>query len=215
MSFSILPALIPDIGPVYDAYFAAFSADPASRHLLDIFFPDGFESEEFRKAHTDGTAAYWQTCQTQYTYKCVDRASGKIVGMALFDVFVLPRTSEQRAFPELSWLQGEQRERADKTLKPLWEAREKLWGGRPHIYVHAFAVDPKQQGRGAGAALVQSLIKLGNDCQLPIYLEATPRSAALYKKMGFQTFPHDQARVVTEDGVDIPLMVKQPLTHRL
>jgi hypothetical protein len=140
MPFAILPALIPDIRAIYDVYFAAFSADPDGRRLLDILFPHGCSSDEFRDAHTKGTLAWWHSSDTQYTFKCVDPANGgEIVGMALCDVFVTPRSEEQRKMPELGWLEGEARVRAERVLGRLWEARERIWGGGRYICECSFS----------------------------------------------------------------------------
>ncbi|KAK4234192.1 puromycin N-acetyltransferase [Achaetomium macrosporum] len=217
MPFLVLPALIPDIRAVYDVYFAAFTADADGRRLLDILFPGGVTSTEFRDAHTKGTLAWWHTSDTQYTFKCLDSDTGEVVGMALCDVFVNPRGEKERAMPEVGWLQGRDKERAERVLGTLWRARERIWGGGRYIYIHAFAVHPKHQGRGAGAALVQALIDLSESTGLPIYLESSPGSQGLYKKMGFMQVPGEVARVVheaavlgTEKDVEVPLMIKLP-----
>lgn len=83
--------------------------------------------------------------------------------------------------------------------------------------VHAFAVDPKHQGRGAGAALVLALIDLGNASQLPIYLESSPGTERLYYKMGFRRLPGEMGSIVhraevlgTEQDIEVPLMVMIP-----
>ena len=138
-SFAVLPALIPDIGAVYDAYFAAFTADEDGRRLLDIIFPDGFEGDEFRAAHRAGTLKWWHESRTQYTFKCIDTtpaADGgdeKVVGMALVDVFVRPRAEEERKYHSIPWLNGDKKDRADRVLKPLWDAREKVLEGKSVI----------------------------------------------------------------------------------
>ncbi|GAB1312645.1 hypothetical protein MFIFM68171_02855 [Madurella fahalii] len=217
MQFAVLPALIPDIRAVYDVYFAAFTADPDGRRLLEILFPHGVTSDEFRDAHTKGTIAWWHSSDTQYTFKCVDPVTGDVIGMALCDVFVKSRGEDERKMPEIGWLEGEARAKAEKVLGKLWAARERIWGGRKYIYIHAFAVDPKHQGRGAGAALVQALIDLSDSTGLPIYLESSPGSYGLYKKMGFCRVPEDIAKVVheaevldTEKDVEVPLMIRLP-----
>lgn len=87
--------------------------------------------------------------------------------------------------------------------------------------VHAIAVDPKHQGRGAGAMIVKELINLSNDSNLPIYLESSASAEGLYKKMGFVRVPEESARVIhsksvlgTETDVEVPLMIKTPAkTH--
>ncbi|KAK4656366.1 hypothetical protein QC762_311210 [Podospora pseudocomata] len=217
MPYLVLPALIPDIRPCYDAYFAAFTTDPSGSLLLDILFPSGVTSDEFREAHTNGTLQWWHTSETQYTYKCVDSETGEIIGMALCDVFVKPRTEEERKMPEIGWLHGEQRTRAERVLDGLWGARERIMGGRPYVYIHAFAVDPKHQGKGAGSTLVQAIVDLGNTIGLPIYLEATPTSENVYFRKGFRRVPAEIAQVVheaavlrTKEDVEVPLMVKLP-----
>ncbi len=132
MGFVVLPALIPDIRAVYEVYFAAFKADEDGRRILDILFPDGFTSEEFRAAHTAATLNWWHSSRTQHTFKCVDD-DGNVVGMALCDVFAKPQTEDERKNPGVGWLHGEQRERAERVLGPLWDARDRVWGGRRYI----------------------------------------------------------------------------------
>lgn len=133
MGYAILPALIPDIEKVYDVYFAAFKGDEMGAIMVDILFPNGTNNEEFRKAHTAGTLAWWHTCGVQYTYKCVDTETGEIIGMGLGDILIHGRTEEERMYQGASWLDGEHRVRADAVLRPLHEARERLFGGRPHM----------------------------------------------------------------------------------
>ena len=134
MVLVVLPALIPDIRRLYDVYFSAFKHDKMGQILLQILFPGSLvDSEEFRAAHAAGTLDYWHKSSVQYTFKCVDSETGEIVGIALGDVYLQPRSEEERKFEGVPWLQGEQRERAEKVLKPLWEVRENLFGGQPYL----------------------------------------------------------------------------------
>ena len=104
------------------------------RIMLDILFPNTDTSTpEFRSLHAAGTLSYWHGSDVQYTFKCVDTATGEIVGMALGDVFVKNRSERERRNPGVTWLEGKERERAEKVLSPLWEMRERLFGGRPHV----------------------------------------------------------------------------------
>lgn len=128
----VLPALIPDIPKVYDVYFNAFQNDQMGKIMLEILFP-GVIDEEFKKAHAAGTLAYWHTSGSQYTFKCVDTSTGEIIGMALGDVYLSERSEEERKNHGVPWLIGEQRERAEKILNPLWEVRERLFGGKRYI----------------------------------------------------------------------------------
>ena len=129
MGLVVLPALIPDIERVYDIYFNAFLNDEMGRLMVNLLFPDGIEGE-FRKQHTAATLAYWHTAQQQYTMKCVDTETGEIVGMALGDGFFRERTEEELQYPGVPWLQGEARDKADAVLKPLHDAKNKIWGNK-------------------------------------------------------------------------------------
>ncbi|PNY24500.1 Acyl-CoA N-acyltransferase [Tolypocladium capitatum] len=211
----ILPALIPDISRIYDVYFSAFEHDDMGRLMLKIIFP-GILDDRFRQAHTAGTLQYWHSAGNQYTLKCVDTVTGDIIGMGLGDLYIRERSPEERQNLGVPWLEGEQRERAEKILNPLWEAKEKLFGSRPYIYCHLIAVDPKHQGRGAGTLLVQWGIEMGDLIGLPVYCESSPTAVSLYKKLGFEILPekivHKAEVLGTETDIEVPLMVKMPST---
>ncbi|PKS12364.1 hypothetical protein jhhlp_001664 [Lomentospora prolificans] len=214
MVVSIAPALIPDIEKIYDVYFSAFKNDPMGALMLNVLFPAGFESEEFRKAHTQATADYWTTADNQYTYKVLDTSTMEIIGMALTDAYFAPRTPEQRANHGVPWLEGAHRAKAEAILNPLWEARERIFGGRPYIYTHVIAIEPKHQGRKAGALICKWGAEMAEAWQLPLYFEASPSSVGLYEKMGFQKLPdtivHKKEVLGTAEDVQVPLMVIMP-----
>ncbi|KAJ2899395.1 hypothetical protein MKZ38_003067 [Zalerion maritima] len=214
MPLVVLPALIPDIKSVYDVYFSAFEHENMGSIMLKILFPHGHTSPEFRKAHAEGTLAYWHHTDVQYTFKCVDTDTGEIIGMALGDVYIKERSEEERKNHGVPWLEGEERERAEKVLNPLWEVREKFFGGRPYIYCHVIGVSPAHQGRKAGALLIQWGLEVGEKAGLPVYFESSPSTVKLYERMGFETLPekivHKAETLGTPKDVEVPLMVKMP-----
>ncbi|KAJ3958566.1 hypothetical protein N0V92_004839 [Colletotrichum tropicale] len=210
MGLTVLPALIPDLPKVYDAYFAAFKGDA----ILSLLFPGGTEGEDFRAEHTKNTVDYWHKSPTQYTLKCVDSDTGEIVGMALWDVFLKERTYDEYKFPGITWLKGEERARAEELITPICDVKAKLWGGRPHVYCHVIAVRPEHQRRGVGALLTKWGLDMAELAGLPVYLESSPVGYPLYQRLGFETLDdkvvHRAALVGKEKDVEIPLMVKMP-----
>lgn len=128
----VLPALIPDIEKVYDVYFDSFNNDEMGSIMVKVLFPGGI-TPEFRKGHTAATLDWWHKNDYQYTLKCIDTETGEILGMALGDLYLRERSEEERKWVGVPWLEGEDRVRAEAILKPLWEVREKLFGGRPYI----------------------------------------------------------------------------------
>ncbi|KAH9861153.1 hypothetical protein IAQ61_010890 [Plenodomus lingam] len=183
MGFVVLPALAADIGPVYDAYFAAFKNNAVTR----AFFPSATEDDltksdsEFRKVHTQNTLQYWQTTPTQYTVKCVDTETDKVVGMALWDIYLTPSDWKKG---EISWLHGKEKDRADALISPLWDVRERLWGNKRYLYCHVIAVHPDHCRRGVGELLFRFGMSIAEQTNLPIYIESSKEARRLYEKMG-------------------------------
>jgi ribosomal protein S18 acetylase RimI-like enzyme len=139
---------------------------------------------------------YWSTDSTQYTLKCVDTETGKIVGMALWDIYLTPSKWRRS---ELFWLSGQERERADALIQPLWNAREMLWLDERYLYCHILAVHPEYQRRGIGELLMQFGIDVAQKAVLPIYVESSREGVRLYEKTGCR-------RIKTPAGIrsDIP-----------
>ncbi|KAL1801685.1 hypothetical protein ACET3X_002027 [Alternaria dauci] len=213
MGFVILPALIPDISAVYDVYFAAFKDNELTRAL----FPSATEKDltdansEFRQAHTAHTAEYWKTSATQYTFKCVDTETNKIVGMALCDIYIAPSDWKRG---EIGWLEGKERERAEGLVKPLWEMREKLWLNERYIYCHVMAVHPDHQRKGVGELLFKHGTNIAQQTGLPVYIESSKEGVRLYEKMGSRKLKEQLVTSEKTNGAsgnpDCPLYVWLP-----
>lgn len=74
------------------------------------------------------------------------------------------------------------------------------------------ATHPDYQGNGLGAALVRWGLEQAEKDGLPVYLEATPAGAPLYKRLGFEVVEeHDLSRFIT-DGTEYKVlsMLKRP-----
>jgi ribosomal protein S18 acetylase RimI-like enzyme len=113
----------------------------------------------------------------------VDSETGKIVGMALWDVYITPSNWTKG---EIGWLQGKERERAEALIGPLWSAREKMWSNERYLYCHVVAVHPDSQRKGVGELLVEYGKKIALQANLPIYVESSRDAIRLYEKSGFR-----------------------------
>ncbi|KAH6633423.1 acyl-CoA N-acyltransferase [Boeremia exigua] len=218
MGFVVLPALPADISAVYDVYFAAFKDNAITRALFpsataeDLTDPES----EFRKGHTAHTLQYMQNNLTQHTLKCVDAETGKIVGMALWDVYITPSDWEKG---EIGWLSGKERQRAEALIGPLWGAREKLWSKERYLYCHVLAVHPDSQRKGVGELLVEYGKKIAVQANLPIYVESSKDAIRLYEKTGFRWLKERPVHKLNdlwpdsssdEEDQEIPLLVWIP-----
>lgn len=121
MPLTVLPAHLADVEPVYDVYFAAFKDEP----IIDFLYPRGVD----RKAHTEGMRQWWSHDTTGYTIKCLDTDTGKIVGMATWDIFWRPGKDNGWERPAgIPWLEGKEKERCEGILNSMWDLRERLFG---------------------------------------------------------------------------------------
>ena len=64
----------------------------------------------------------------------------------------------------------------------------------PHWYLPLIAVDPAQQGKGYGSALLGHALQISDRDKLPAYLEATsPHNRRLYERHGFEAIGEIQS----------------------
>jgi ribosomal protein S18 acetylase RimI-like enzyme len=134
--------------------------------------------------------------------------------MALWDIYLTPSKWRRS---ELSWLSGQERERADALIKPLWDAREKFWLDEKYLYCHVLAVHPEYQRRGIGKLLMQFGIDVAQKTELPIYVESSREGVRLYEKMGCRRIkmlvglrddrPKPEETVTDEEDSDVVLFV--------
>lgn len=65
-------------------------------------------------------------------------------------------------------------------------AQKRLMEGRPHCYLWGLAVDPGQQAKGIGAALMEPVLRKAGDEKFPVYLEThDERNVSYYQKHNF------------------------------
>jgi len=134
-----------------------------------------------RTTHTANTLKFLHTATTRYTVKCVDTETGKVVGMALWDIYLTPSEWKKGG---ISWLQGKEKERAEPLVNPLWDARELLWNNERYVYCNVLAVHPDYQRRGIGELIFKYGMGIAEQVQLPIYIESSKEAQRLYEKMG-------------------------------
>ncbi|KAK7977956.1 GNAT family protein [Apiospora saccharicola] len=206
MAFVVLPALIPEIAEVYDVYFAAFKDEP----ILEYYYPNGINHNEHRQRVLDG----WNLDPDSYTLKCVEPATGHIVGMAVFEVQWRKGSSRPRGASES--LEGWERQRLQTVLDALNNKREELMGERKHVYCQTMAVLPDYQRKGVGALLMSWGIDAAERLDLPIYVESTLPGRHFYRAMGFETptyVIHKGEDVGREKDDIVPIMVKMPIKY--
>ena len=78
----------------------------------------------------------------------------------------------------------------------------------PHFYLFQLAVDPTQQGRGIGSALLRHTLEACDRDGHPAYLEnSNPRNGPLYERHGFTVLERHR---IGGDGPPLWLMWREP-----
>lgn len=73
------------------------------------------------------------------------------------------------------------------TLFAVFEQMGRYHPDEPHWYLPLIGVDPAQQGRGYGSALLAHALRLCDEDGTPAYLESSnPRNIPLYQRNGFE-----------------------------
>jgi GNAT superfamily N-acetyltransferase len=87
-------------------------------------------------------------------------------------------------------------------------AVEKKHPHEPHFYLLALGVEPDQQGRGIGSALMQPVLERCDREGIPAYLESSKeRNVPLYERHGFRV---TEEMVIPKGGPKIWLMWRDP-----
>ncbi|RYP70863.1 hypothetical protein DL769_004838 [Monosporascus sp. CRB-8-3] len=124
MPLIVLPALEAELEPFYDVWFAAFKGQA----VVSVLFPEGAD----RKVQIQYIRQGWG--QVGHPIKCVDTNAGDIVGMAIWEIFWRPSEENGWEKPDrIPWLSGEDWDKAEGVILPMWDMREKLFGKRRHV----------------------------------------------------------------------------------
>jgi ribosomal protein S18 acetylase RimI-like enzyme len=165
-------AVISDQPRLVAAIVLAFSADPAARwtypapenylkHFPDLVRIFGSMAFECGTAHFIGdvqAAALWLPPGVQPDEEAL---------MAHF----------QRTVPE----------RDQDTLFAVFEQMGQYHPNEPHWYLPLIGVDPAQQGKGHGSALLVHALRRCDEDGAPAYLESSnPKNIPLYQRHGFE-----------------------------
>jgi ribosomal protein S18 acetylase RimI-like enzyme len=171
-TLTIKTATASDAAPAIDAVVLAFSADPAARWTWPDpqqylrHFPS-FVSAFGGKACAHGNAYY------------VDGYTGA----ALW----LPPDVHPDEDALITLLQRAVSRQVQKDVFAVFEQMGRYHPREPHWYLPLIAVDPPQQGKGYGAALLQHALLLCDRDNKLAYLESTnPKSIPLYERHGFE-----------------------------
>jgi ribosomal protein S18 acetylase RimI-like enzyme len=170
----------------------AFAADPVMRWL----FPDP------TRYLTSFPELAWLTGQDAFAGGTVDRATGG-VGAALW---VSPGTELPEDDLAGLLMRSVDPDRHEVAFAFLTQVEEHH-PTDPHWYLPFIGVEPREQGRGHGSALLRAGLARGDRDGLPAYLEASSaRNRVLYERHGFEVV----AEIRAGDSPPLWPMIRAP-----
>ena len=174
------------------AIVAAFAADPAVRWL----YPD---RDQYLKNCTAFARAF-----AGKAFECgtADEFEGHSAA-ALW----LPPNVQPNEVAVMDVLQSSVTEARLPEIFSMFEQMGAFHPSEPHWYLPMIGVNPTEQGRGIGSALLRKGLARCNADGLPAYLEATSlRNVSLYERFGFEAV----GRIQTKTSPPISPMLRQP-----
>jgi ribosomal protein S18 acetylase RimI-like enzyme len=171
-AIQIQTATITDRNHIIAAIVLAFSRDPIVRWM----YPDSHQylTHFPRFLHIFGDEALAR--ETAYFTR-------RYSGVALW----LPPGVEADLNSAIEILQQSVFESEQTDLFAILEQMSHYHPKEPHWYLPMIGVDPAQQGKGYGSALIQHVLKQCDRDRCPAYLEASkPANVIFYKQHGFE-----------------------------
>lgn len=214
--FRIQEARESDIPEIMSVLIPSFAHIPVEEVLGNVDTP------EARKAAGERHLSAWHDHAdgdhlTPCAIKCVhtDPTTGRetIVGFAEWFIYEQSRNAEQyrreNFLLSASWLEGAQREKAKRWLKPMVDGRVKWMGGRKCAIFMYMCVHRDWRRKGASTMCVQWGLERCKERGIPAYLEASEEGEHVYKKLGFEEV--EKIRIECDDlKAAFPAMIWWP-----
>jgi ribosomal protein S18 acetylase RimI-like enzyme len=154
------------------AIVLAFSADPAARWTYPA--PENYLTHFPDLVRIFGSRAF--ECGTAHFI-------GDVQAAALW----LPPGMQPDEEALMAHFQRTARAEDQDTLFAVFEQMGQYHPDEPHWYLPLIGVDPAQQGKGYGSALLMHALRLCDEDGTPAYLESSnPKNIPLYQRHGFE-----------------------------
>lgn len=184
-------------GRVEEIFATAYKADPSVLSMGSEFFSD----EQLKQ----GLKLYFRQLVklgAKYGQLCGVYCEGRLAGAAIYygpGQFPIPSWAAVQAFAQIAWPLGR-----SLGFRKLWHLAntasmlEKQHPSCEHFYPEIGCVDPRYQGRGVAAAMLNHVVERGRLRGLGTYLETSnPRNVKLWARFGFEVLKRTDIGGVT------------------
>jgi len=193
MTLEILPLEEADISIYDDITTEAFDGE-----ILALLYPNGQSKADKEFAIARNLKKWRKHPDTIKKMKVVDTELPdndpfrKILGVADWNIYPRERSEAELKQEEE---EGKKDDHApglnvafsEHFFSELTKNKNKIFGGKPYVYLHILASRPIHHRRGAGAMHLNWGLEEAKKLGLPVYLESSPMGRPLYARMGFET----------------------------
>ena len=168
----VLTAGIDDQSRLVAAIVLAFSVDLAARWTYPV--PENYLKHFPDLVRSFGGPAF-------------ERGTAHFIGDAQAAALWLPPGVQPDEDALMAHFQRTVPEQDRDTLFAVFEQMGQYHPDEPHWYLPLIGVDPAQQGKGYGSALLKHALRLCDQDGTPAYLESSnPKNIPLYRRHGFE-----------------------------
>ncbi|KAK4507524.1 hypothetical protein PRZ48_001259 [Zasmidium cellare] len=203
MPVNVLPAEDADMPRIFEIAALAFARNEP---IWDAQFPKHWTPEGRKVGGERMTLTKNSDPYTTYL-KAVDVDSGKILGMAKWNIYqnTRPDPSKVKGWGD-EWYETEAEQNYIKAMVPVFLAKRNAAIERTNgnlVSLDILSIDPAHQRKKVGDALVKWGLKRADELGLPAVVESSVFGKGLYEKNGF-IFGED-VRVVVPGFEDWPV----------
>jgi ribosomal protein S18 acetylase RimI-like enzyme len=169
---AVQTAGISDQSRLLAAIALAFSVDPAARWTYPA-------PENYLKHFPDFVQIFGGTA--------FERGTAHFIGDAQAAALWLPPSAQPDEDALMAHFQRTVPQQNQGTLFAVFEQMGQYHLDEPHWYLPLIGVDPAQQGKGYGSALLKHALRRCDEDGTPAYLESSnPKNIPLYRRHGFK-----------------------------
>ncbi|KAF2173938.1 hypothetical protein M409DRAFT_16207 [Zasmidium cellare ATCC 36951] len=191
-TITITPVLHPTETPTYITTFASAFTPPSADMLMPLIYPTGLQDPQVQ-AHL--LATFDAPSKTNLLYLARDAETGAVLGCSGWEVFEADAEGEGDVEVEVAkTLAAAEAHPAPPELNrnnPLRRAaisamvRSRSSLPKPFVELTILAVNPEQQGKGVGSALLRDGLNWVDEMKIPAFVVSSGQGRALYERYGF------------------------------
>jgi len=94
-------------------------------------------------------------------------------------------------------------------LGQMADSRREILSGKPHLFIQFLCVDTPYQHKGIGKKLMEYVLRIAREANVPAYLDSTHAGRRLYSQLGFEVMKTLKLETAAGRIIEFPSMMKR------